>query len=46
MTITHDPEFDQEFDNTHRCHDCGVTGGGVENGLCEGCHDQRIRDNA
>ena len=33
---TVDPD-DQTFDNLHRCTDCGVTGGGVENGLCQDC---------
>jgi NMD protein affecting ribosome stability and mRNA decay len=28
---------DQEFDNRHRCSDCGVTGGGVIAGLCDAC---------
>lgn len=28
---------DQTFDNLHRCTDCGVTGGGVQNGLCQDC---------
>jgi NMD protein affecting ribosome stability and mRNA decay len=27
----------EEFDNNHRCASCGVTGGGVEDGLCESC---------
>ena len=31
------PADDQTFDNLHRCTDCGVTGGGVENGLCHDC---------
>lgn len=36
------PAVDEEdFDNSHRCTDCGVTGGGVETykgkNLCEGC---------
>jgi NMD protein affecting ribosome stability and mRNA decay len=28
---------DEEFDNAHRCTNCGVTGGGVENEMCEEC---------
>lgn len=27
----------EEFDNNHRCVGCGVTGGGVEDGLCGDC---------
>ena len=34
---------DQEFDNTHRCALCGVTGGGVQNRLCEECYMNHIR---
>jgi hypothetical protein len=30
-------ETDQDYDNAHRCESCGVTGGGVEGGLCEEC---------
>lgn len=26
-----------DFDNDHRCENCGLTGGGVEGGLCEDC---------
>lgn len=40
MTVETD---DQEFDNTHRCQDCGVTGGGVDNGLCGDCDGERRR---
>lgn len=29
--------IDQDYDNAHRCESCGVTGGGVENGLCGEC---------
>lgn len=29
--------IDQDYDNAHRCESCGVTGGGVEGGLCEEC---------
>jgi hypothetical protein len=28
---------DNNYDNCHRCENCGVTGGGVENGICESC---------
>jgi hypothetical protein len=33
---------DEEFDNAHRCTKCGVTGGGVENEMCEECFISRI----
>lgn len=29
--------IDQDYDNARRCESCGVTGGGVEGGLCEEC---------
>ena len=33
---------DEEFDNAHRCTECGVTGGGVEDALCEECFTSEL----
>lgn len=34
---------DQDYDNAHRCTDCGVTGGGVVGGLCQDCDGEQER---
>ena len=33
---------DIEFDNAHRCAECGVTGAGVEDALCEECFINKV----
>ena len=35
---------DQDYDNAHRCTDCGVTGGGVSDGVCQDCDGERQRN--
>jgi len=34
---------DEAFDNLHRCLSCGVTGGGIEDGMCDECRTTELQ---